>query len=111
MLSSRSGPDANRIRHVCWVTTSHCGAQHLALWLNVIHSVTRKLTLVEPWQIVHHNVTLFIEGVITTRVVVVVVRELFSLVTSAICVRIRGHWSEVTKLVFVYCCILTTVDS
>ena len=107
MLSSRSGPDANRIRHVYWVTISHCGAQHhsdalrtLALWLNVIHSVTRKLTPVEPWQIVHHNVTLFIEGVITARVVVIVVRELFSLVTSAICVRIRGQRSEVTKIVY-----------
>ena len=28
------------------------------------------------------------------------VRELFSLVTSAICVLIRGHWSEVTKIVY-----------
>ena len=50
-------------------------------------------------------------------VVVVVVRELFSLVLSAICVRIRGHRSEVTKIVyhvaqlFIYCCILTTVNS
>ena len=33
-------------------------------------------------------------------VVVVVVRELFSLVTSAICVRIRGQSSEVTKIVY-----------
>ena len=54
---------------------------------------------------------------VSTRVVVVVVRELFSLVTSAICVRIGGHRSEVTRIVyhmapvFVYCCILTTVDS
>ena len=41
------------------------------------------------------------EGVsetVCTWVVVVVVRELFSLVTSAICVRIRGHRSEVTKI-------------
>ena len=30
----------------------------------------------------------------------VVVSELFSLVTSAICVRIRGHRSEVTKTVY-----------
>ena len=30
----------------------------------------------------------------------VVVRELFSLVTSAICVRIRGQRSEVTKIVY-----------
>ena len=39
---------------------------------------------------------------VTTQVVVVVVvlRELFSLVTSAICVRIRGHRSEVTKMVY-----------
>ena len=50
-------------------------------------------------------------------VVVVVVRELLSLVTSAICVRIRGHRSEVTRTVyhmaqvFVYCCVLTTLDS
>ena len=28
------------------------------------------------------------------------VRELFSLVPSAICVRIRGHRSEVTKIVY-----------
>ena len=47
----------------------------------------------------------------------VVVRELFSLVTSAICVRNRGHRSEVTRIVyhmaqiFIYCCVLTTVDS
>ena len=34
------------------------------------------------------------------RVVVVVVRELFSLMTSAICVWIRGHRSEVTKIVY-----------
>ena len=33
-------------------------------------------------------------------VVVVVVRELFSLVTSVICVRIRGRRSEVTKIVY-----------
>ena len=31
---------------------------------------------------------------------VVVVRELFSLVTLAICVRIRGQRSEVTKIVY-----------
>ena len=31
---------------------------------------------------------------------VVVVRELFFLVTSAICVRIRGHRSEATKIVY-----------
>ena len=30
----------------------------------------------------------------------VVVRELSSLVTSAICVRIRGHRSEVTRIVY-----------
>ena len=48
---------------------------------------------------------------------VVVVRELFSLVTSAVCVRIRGHRSEVTKIVyhmarvFIYYSVLTTVDS
>ena len=47
----------------------------------------------------------------------VVVKELFSLVMSVICVRIRGHRSEVTRIVyhmapvFIYCCILTTVDS
>ena len=49
-------------------------------------------------------------------VVVVVVRELFSIVTSAICVLIRGHRPDVTRIVyrndqvFVYCCILITVD-
>ena len=32
--------------------------------------------------------------------VVVVVRELFSLVPSAICVRTRGQRSEVTKIVY-----------
>ena len=53
---------------------------------------------------------------VSIRVVVVVVRELLSLVT-AICVRIRGHMSEVMGIVyhmahfFVYNCILTTVDS
>ena len=36
---------------------------------------------------------------VSGRVVVVVVRELFFLVTSAICVRIRGRRSEVTKTV------------
>ena len=48
----------------------------------------------------------------------VVVRELFSLVTSAICVRIRGHRSDVTRIVytdglsqvFVCCCVLTTLS-
>ena len=46
---------------------------------------------------------------VSTWVVAVVVRELFSCVTSAICVRIRGHRSEVTRIVyhiaqvFVYC--------
>ena len=50
---------------------------------------------------------------VSGRVVVVVVRELFSLVTSATYVLIRGDWSEVTKLVttwlkfFVYCCVHT----
>ena len=49
-------------------------------------------------------------------VVVVVVRELFSLVTSSICVRVRDNRSEVTKLLttwlkfFVYYCIFTTVE-
>ena len=44
-------------------------------------------------------------------VVVVVVQELFSLMMSAICVQIRGHRSEVTRIiyhmapVFVCCCI------
>ena len=53
---------------------------------------------------------------VSTRVVVVVVRELSSLVTSVICVQIRGHSSEVMKTVyhmaqvFVYCCFLTTGD-
>ena len=37
---------------------------------------------------------------VSTLVVVVVVRELFSIVTSAICVRIGGHRSEVTKIVY-----------
>ena len=52
---------------------------------------------------------------VSTRVIVVVVRELFSFMTSAICVQIRGHRSEVMKrftawlTFFVYCCILTTV--
>ena len=50
-------------------------------------------------------------------VVVVVVRKLCSLVTSEIFVWISGHRSEVTRIVyhmaqvFVYCSILTTVDS
>ena len=54
----------------------------------------------------------------STRVVVVVVRERFSLVMSAIYVQITGHAhrSEVTRTVyhmaqvFVCCCVLTTVD-
>ena len=33
----------------------------------------------------------------------VVIRELFSLVTSAIFVRIRGHRSEVTRIVYEDC--------
>ena len=54
------------------------------------------------------------------QVVVVVVREPFSLVTSVICVQIRGHGSEVMRImrivyhlaqVFIYCCVLMTVDS
>ena len=53
----------------------------------------------------------------SVRTLVVVVGELFSLMTSAICVRIRGDRSEVTKLLtawlkfFIYCCVLTTVGS
>ena len=55
---------------------------------------------------------------VSTQVVVVVVRELFSLVMSATYVQIRGHAhrSEVMRpvyhmaQVFVYCCVLTTVD-
>ena len=52
---------------------------------------------------------------VSGRVVVVVVRELFSLVTSAICVRIRGQrlrrlFTTWLKF-FVYCCVLTTVNS
>ena len=77
-----------------------------------------------PGQYLHHHIwvlidpTKLIEKVSTSVVVVmVVVMELFSLVTSAICVWIRGHRSEVTMIVyhmaqvFVYCCILTTGDS
>ena len=66
--------------------------------------------------VIYHHYAVVIERV-STRVVVVVVRELLSLVTSAICVRIRGHRSEVTRIVyhmaqvFVYCCVLTTLDS
>ena len=37
---------------------------------------------------------------VSGRVVVVVVRELFSLVTSTICVLIRRSRSEVTKIVY-----------
>ena len=54
---------------------------------------------------------------VSTRVTVAVVRELFSLLTSTICVRVRGQRSEVMRIIyhmvhlFVYCCILTTVDS
>ena len=54
---------------------------------------------------------------VSTRVVVVVVRELFSLVMSAICVRIRGRGQRLRRLfttwlkLFVYCCVLTTVNS
>ena len=48
----------------------------------------------------------------------VVVRELFSPEMSAICVRIRAHRSEVMTMrtvyhmaqIFIYCCILTTVN-
>ena len=45
--------------------------------------------------------------------VVVVVRELFSLVTSAICVRrVRGYEDCLPHdKFFVYCCVLTTVNS
>ena len=68
-------------------------------------------------EIGHHKLLLLARVSTRVVVVVVVVRELFSLVTSAICVRIRGHGSEVMRIVyhmapvFVYCCILTTVDS
>ena len=56
---------------------------------------------------------------VSTRVVVVVVvvRELFSLVTSVICGRIRGRGQRLRRLfttwlkIFVYCCVLTTVNS
>ena len=68
--------------------------------------------------VIYHHYALVIERVSTRLVVVVVVvRGLLSLVTSAICVRIRGHRSEVTRIVyhmaqvFVYCCVLTTLDS
>ena len=37
---------------------------------------------------------------VSTRVVVVVVREPFFVVTSVICLRISGHRSEVTKIVY-----------
>ena len=46
------------------------------------------------------NVKVQLLARVSGRVVVVVVRELFSLVTSAICVRIRGQRSEVTKIVY-----------
>ena len=54
---------------------------------------------------------------VSTRVVVVVVvvRELFSLVTSVICVRIRGQRSEVAKIVYhmtqVFCLLLRSHHS
>ena len=38
----------------------------------------------------------------------VVVRELVSLVTPAICVQIRGHRSEVTRIVYYMAQVLTT---
>ena len=56
-------------------------------------------------------------GRVSVRVVVVVVRELFSLVTSAICVRIRLTGQRLRRLFttwlkfFVYCRLHTTVDS
>ena len=37
---------------------------------------------------------------VSTWVIVVVIREVFSLVTSAICVWIRGHRSEVMRIVY-----------
>ena len=40
---------------------------------------------------------------VRTRVVVVVVRELLFLVTSVICVRIRGRGSEVTTISYHFC--------
>ena len=68
--------------------------------------------------VIYHHYAVVIERVSTrVVVVVVVVRELLSLVTSAICVRISGHRSEFTRIVyhmaqvFVYCCVLTTLDS
>ena len=78
----------------------------------------RCCTVVFLTAVIYHHHALVTERV-STRVVVVVVavRELLSLVTSAICVRIRGHRSEVTRIVyhmaqvFVYCCVLTTLDS
>ena len=52
---------------------------------------------------------------VNTRVVVVVVRELFSLMTSAIYVWIKGHRSEVTKTVYhmaqVFCLLLRSYHS
>ena len=52
---------------------------------------------------------------VSGRVVVVVVTELFSLVTSAICVRIRDRRSEVTKIVYhmtqVFCLLLRSHHS
>ena len=47
-------------------------------------------------------------------VVVVVLREVLFFLTSVICVRVRGHGSEVTTTPYqisVYSCVLTGVDS
>ena len=70
-----------------------------------------QLSCPRPWRLLIVRVS--------TRavVVVVVVRELFSLVTSSICVRIRGRGQRLRRLFtwwlkfFVYCCVLTTVNS
>ena len=57
----------------------------------------------------HHVVSVIAR--VSGRVVVVVVRELFSLVTSAICVRIRGQTKIVYHMTQVFCLLLRSHHS
>ena len=84
--------------------------------INQCLSLLRKVTLVtsDKSPIDSRQYCLSFERVRTKVVVaVVVVRELFFLVTSVICVRIRGRGSEVTTFIqiCVYNGVLTGVDS
>ena len=94
----------------CWKIRGPCSQIHVDhLELNSYH-----LPIPRPSSPISLPILSILERVSTRVVLVMVVSwELFSLVTSAICVRITSHRSEITRIVyhmaqvFVYCCVLT----